>query len=797
MWLIVVIIIGLGIWAYSSAKKSEREQAERRKKREREDYVKRNFPNAYKEYWGKQIPTSYPQYRGYSSMYVRRGDENCSNEEWKVWEDRLLTQQRAKKEQDADKKWESDQSAFATMVRNKSGELMPSFGNYTYQISTSYINKCNLNFKVWQHFTFSACLENDLDYTLQRVTKINTDNLVGQRKNGLRVEEKFTKPILNFLTEISKGKTIMLLYNTNIKHWEKDAALKTYNDSLPSNSFIQLAYQSKKWYYGDLWAGDLNKTADDTFKGEPLDIVVILDACTTNEELEQNCKHVITQLKDKRPLLTYISFVKCYSRAEMIDIIEKSKVEAEKKAAEEKAKEEERKRREAEELAEKKRKEEERDNLKKEMQAAVANNKIDWVRLNDDFYCTGFLNTRNLLDEFTIKYFRNESDDFLNHERVLCSVIPKIKERLIATFGEGNLKTLTLFCVPASSKEKDDMRYEDFPNRLCDETGMGNAYNHVRIVQNGMSKKDPRNTTGKTILPIIEYDKDFFKDRIILLFDDVVISGDTMLGYKDIIEKMGATVIAGISLGKPRHRINTSLVSAEARARLQGTAKKVLINNVKDWEHLYGDFYYTWLFYYYPTNCDFEASESEWFDRRLVWNFKNDPDKNISSIKHEDALDNLIPQIRQRLCDSFGEEYLQFLTLVCLPASTKIKNDARYDEFAQRLCEETGMENGYPHVHIVKDGMSKNDTENTTKRSIPPEVSFDDWFEGKYVLLFDDVITKGRTMLRYKDLMERMGATVIGGFTIGKTKHERPERQRFVPIEEPPHIFNSGDELPF
>lgn len=588
MWLIVVIIIGLGIWAYSSAKKSEREQAERRKKREREDYVKRNFPNAYKEYWGKQIPTSYPQYRGYSSMYVRRGDENCSNEEWKVWEDRLLTQQRAKKEQDADKKWESDQTAFATMVRNKSGELMPSFGNYTYQISTSYINKCNLNFKVWQHFTFSACLENDLDYTLQSVTKINTDNLVGQRKNGLRVEEKFTKPIINFLTEISKGKTIMLLYNTNIKHWEKDAALRTYNDSLPSNSFIQLAYQSKKWYYGDLWAGDLNKTADDTFKGEPLDIVVILDACTTNEELEQNCKHVITQLKDKRPLLTYISFVKCYSRAEMIDIIEKSKVEAEKKAAEEKAKEEERKRREAEELAEKKRKEEE-------------------------------------------------------------------------------------------------------------------------------------------------------------------------------------------------------------RARLQSSANQVLTTNAQDWEHLYGNFHYTWLLYYYPTTCEFEASESEWDDRYTVWDFKNDPEKGISEEDHEATLDVVIPQIKEKLVDTFGAEYLQFITLICLPASTKAKNKARYEEFSNRLCAETEMENGYPYVNIVKDGLPRH----LTGQSVPPVVEIDDRVRGKYVLLFDDVITKGRTMLRYKEILERKGATVIGGFTIGKTKHERPERQRFVPIEEPPHIFNDGNDLPF
>lgn len=572
MWLIVVIIIGVIIWAYSSAKKSEREQVERRKKREREDYVKRNFPNAYNEYWGKQIPTPYPNYRGYTSMYVRRGDEKCSNEEWRVLEDRLLAQIRCKQEQEADKKWENDQAAFASMARNKSMELMPTFGYYTYQISFNSRNNTTLYFKVWQHFTFSACLEGDLDYTYQEVTKINTDNLVGQRKYGLVVDEKFTKQIVNFLTEISKGKTIMVLYNTNIKYWEKDATLKTYNDSLPSSSFIQLAYQSKKWCYCDLWSGDLNKTADEIMKGEPLDNVVILDACTTNEELVQNCKHVFTQLKDKRPLLTYISFIKCYSRAEMIDIIEKSKVEAEKKAAEEKAKEEERKRREAEELAEKKRKEEE-------------------------------------------------------------------------------------------------------------------------------------------------------------------------------------------------------------RARLQASAKQVLTTNAQIWEHLYGNFHYTWLLYYYPTTCDFEASESEWDDRYTVWDFKNDPEKGISEEDHEATLDEVIPQIKDKLVDTFGAEYLQFIMLICLPASTKAKNQARYEEFSNRLCAETEMENGYPYVNIVKDGLPRH----LTGQSVPPVVEIDDRVKGKYVLLFDDVITKGRTMLRYKDLLERKGATVIGGFTIGKTKHERPTHTSFIP----------------
>ena len=123
--------------------------------------------------------------------------------------------------------------------------------------------------------------------------------------------------------------------------------------------------------------------------------------------------------------------------------------------------------------------------------------------------------------------------------------------------------------------------------------------------------------------------------------------------------------------------------------------------------------------------------------------------------------------------------------MVCLPASTNAKNVARYDDFSNRLCEETGMENAFAHVHIIQDGMSKKDPRNTTGRSIQPVIEYDKaYFKGRYILLFDDVVTKGGTMLRYKEAMEREDATVIGGICLGKTKHERPIQQRIVNIDE-------------
>ena len=235
----------------------------------------------------------------------------------------------------------------------------------------------------------------------------------------------------------------------------------------------------------------------------------------------------------------------------------------------------------------------------------------------------------------------------------------------------------------------------------------------------------------------------------------------------------------------------------EENKKIKEHVRKHQLESVKDWRTLPGGIKYNYLFNYYPTTCDFEATEEEWAHRRLIWDFKNDPEKNVSLERHEHVLRVLIRQLFISLQSSFTSiENMRELTLVCLPASTKSKNDARYKEFSERLCKVTCIENGFDHIHIIKDGLSKNAPENTTGHSIQPIVRFDDWFKDKYVLLFDDVITKGNTMLKYKTMLEKKGATVVGGFALGKTKHERPA-QYYIPTNDDPHIFNDSDDFPF
>lgn len=192
-----------------------------------------------------------------------------------------------------------------------------------------------------------------------------------------------------------------------------------------------------------------------------------------------------------------------------------------------------------------------------------------------------------------------------------------------------------------------------------------------------------------------------------------------------------------------------------------------LKNCVSTWDELCLSLPYNYLLHYYPTTCDFDATPEEWSNRWLVWNFKNTPGKTTQP-QHEQALSILIPRLTQLLQDTFGVE-ISKLTLVCIPAASKINNETRFKDFSQRLCEQTGMKNGYGYIEILKDAIPKH-----LGGTGVPTLQFDeDFFKDKKILLFDDIITKGNSMLRFKQKLESLGAIVIAGVSIGKTKHER------------------------
>lgn len=250
-------------------------------------------------------------------------------------------------------------------------------------------------------------------------------------------------------------------------------------------------------------------------------------------------------------------------------------------------------------------------------------------------------------------------------------------------------------------------------------------------------------------------------------------------------------------------RIEAERARAEEERRRQEAERQKNITNslklaVSSWGTVpQSDLHHDFLIRYYPTTCDFDATDSEWNDRQLIWSFKNDPNKE-TRIPHQQALSVLLPKVKNRLDNTFGT-LLSNLTLVCIPASSPAKHKARYESFSKQLCDKTGMTNAYSHIVVNEERVARHEG---GMAGGTDTITFDnDFFKGKNILLFDDLLTRGDSMRKFGRKLTSLGANVIAGFTLGKTFHNREDSLTGVRSNSTSSANNSrysyDDDLPF
>ena len=114
-------------------------------------------------------------------------------------------------------------------------------------------------------------------------------------------------------------------------------------------------------------------------------------------------------------------------------------------------------------------------------------------------------------------------------------------------------------CVSASSQERNEARNKGFSELVCRLSGAIDGYSHVRVrgertaVHGTKVKKEVRTKRLQEGLDI-EVDAEFFKNRIVCIWDDVVTTGSSFCAYTARLEQVGAHVTDGIFLGKTSYK---------------------------------------------------------------------------------------------------------------------------------------------------------------------------------------------------------------------------------------------------
>lgn len=169
----------------------------------------------------------------------------------------------------------------------------------------------------------------------------------------------------------------------------------------------------------------------------------------------------------------------------------------------------------------------------------------------------------------------------------------------------------------------------------------------------------------------------------------------------------------------------------------------------------------TWFCKYYPARIR-NVGEKEIADRQLVFDFKDGR-----------AYEEVAQRTAERLLTLYGEDCMN-IVFSPIPASSSEKNEIRYKAFCQRVCELTYAINGFEHVSVSGERLTVHENRKTEKDVRKVNViEFDKaFFNGKSVVVFDDVITKGLSYAIYANQLESLGANVLGGVFLARTHYK-------------------------
>ena len=160
---------------------------------------------------------------------------------------------------------------------------------------------------------------------------------------------------------------------------------------------------------------------------------------------------------------------------------------------------------------------------------------------------------------------------------------------------------------------------------------------------------------------------------------------------------------------------------------------------------------YYYFYNYYPKSQYGRLSPQNGIAQRLIELFQEGKSPFIK---------NLVLKIR-----SVIDYNLEAFTFVCVPAETQELYNSRYNKFMNRICELTGMANGFEYIKITK-GSTPTHLGGIEEM----EYSCDtDFFKQKVVIVFGDVITSGRSLDKLLRSMDQAGARVLAAFFLGET----------------------------
>ena len=164
------------------------------------------------------------------------------------------------------------------------------------------------------------------------------------------------------------------------------------------------------------------------------------------------------------------------------------------------------------------------------------------------------------------------------------------------------------------------------------------------------------------------------------------------------------------------------------------------------------------LFQYVPKRVDDTNDTERKHNREALWHFKDGDDDDVMW----DVIESFAKIIRKMLGNDTHNVVLAFI-----PASDLVTSNRQWRRFSTILADVLGCDNGYKHLRPTRDSVPRH---YIGGRGVPRALDVDeDYFDGKRVVLIDDLINTGRTLSNAIETLQDAGADVVMALSVATT----------------------------
>ena len=151
----------------------------------------------------------------------------------------------------------------------------------------------------------------------------------------------------------------------------------------------------------------------------------------------------------------------------------------------------------------------------------------------------------------------HSSQDLRNRKKILdfkkgkkdSDVVNKISKLLNTYFTADDLKDIILLPIPTSTNYKDRIRFKDFVKDVSDRTGIVNGYDLIKSTVDRPATHDRFNGSKYFSAADLKL-SNYLIGRNVVLFDDIITTGNQFRQITNKVNSFGADVLMGIFLGQ-------------------------------------------------------------------------------------------------------------------------------------------------------------------------------------------------------------------------------------------------------